>query len=179
MQGHVFIATSLDGFIARTNGSLDWLPGANGTTVDEDHGFNTFMGGVDALVMGSRTYEKVLDLGFWPYGDKPVIVLTTRPGELQPPPSGAVEFLSGDPLAVAAQLDQRGLHHVYLDGGQTIRRFLAAGLVRRLIVTRIPILLGEGIPLFGELGRDVPLRHVATRSFPSGLVQSEYEVTGG
>lgn len=179
MQGYVFIATSLDGFIAREDGSLDWLPGADGTTIDEDHGYNAFMNRVDALVMGSRTYEKVLDLGFWSYGDKPVMVLTTRLGEMPPPPSAMVEFLSGEPSELAAQLDERGLHHVYLDGGQTIRRFLAAGLVHRVIVTRVPVLLGQGIPLFGPMGRDVLLRHVATRAFPSGLVQSEYEVQSG
>jgi dihydrofolate reductase len=133
------------------------------------------MASVDALVIGRRTYEKVLSFDAWPYGEKPVFVLSTR--TLSPAPPGAVvERLSGAPAEIVSQLDARGVGHVYVDGGITIQRFLQAGLIQRLIITRVPVLIGAGIPLFGAVGQDIPLRHVGTRQYASGLVQSEYEV---
>jgi dihydrofolate reductase len=171
MKASVFVGTSLDGFIARTNGGLDWLPPGGG----EPHGYDEFMATVDALVIGRKTYETVLSFEAWPYGDKPVFVLSTH--ALAPAPRQAlVERLSGSPGEIASQLSARGLQHVYVDGGITIQGFLQAGLIQRLIITRIPILLGEGIPLFGVTERDIELEHVATRQYQSGLVQSEYVV---
>lgn len=173
MRASVFVGTSLDGFIARLDGRLDFLPEDGG----EPHGFDEFMASVDALVMGRNTYDTVLGLGPWPFGAKPIFVLSSR--ELPAPPAGSsVERMSGSPLEIAAALDARGIAHAYVDGGITIQQFLRAGLIQRLIVTRVPVLIGSGIPLFGELGRDVLLRHVATRPFASGLVQSEYEIVG-
>lgn len=170
----MFVGTSLDGFIARPNGDLDWLPHGTG----EDLGYDAFMATVDALVMGRNTYDKVLTFGKWPYGERPVFVLTSRP--LAPTPPGAkVEGMSGAPDEILSQLAARGIRHVYVDGGITIQRFLQAGLIQHLTITRIPVLLGTGIPLFGPTPRDIPLRHVATRQFPSGVVQSEYEVQAG
>ena len=167
MRVSVFIATSLDGFIARTNGDLDWLPEA-----PEDHGYDEFMATVDTIVMGRHTYEKVLTFGAWPF-TKPVVVLTSRP--MTPPPDGAaVTAMHGTPSEIVAALAATGVQSIYLDGGVTVQRFLEAGLLDRLIITRIPVLLGAGIPLFGALSRDVRLRHVRTESWPSGLVQSEY-----
>ena len=167
----VFVGTSLDGFIARTDGALDFLPEGGG----EPHGYDEFMATVDALVIGRKTYETVLAFDTWPYGEKSVFVLSTRP--LAPAPVGArVERLSGPPTEVHAQLAARGLQHVYIDGGITIQGFLRAGLIQRLIVTRVPVLIGEGISLFGTVARDIPLKHVATRQYASGLVQSEYEL---
>jgi dihydrofolate reductase len=172
MKASVFVGTSLDGFIARRNGDLDFLPEGGG----EPHGYNEFFASVDALVIGRNTYEKVLTFGSWPYGKKPVFVLSTR--TLTPAPRGAVvERMSGDPAGILSQLAARGVQHIYVDGGITIRRFLQAGLIQRLIVTRVPVLIGDGIPLFGAVQRDIPLRHVATRQYASGLVQSEYLVT--
>jgi len=169
----VFVGTSVDGFIARSNGDLDFLPADGG----EPHGYEEFMATVDALVIGRNTYEIVLAFDEWPYGKKPVFVLSTRP--LAPAPSGAiVERLSGEPADIVSELDARGIRHAYVDGGITIQRFLAAGLIQRLVVTRVPVLIGDGIPLFGALPADVRLRHVATRHFASGLVQSEYHVEG-
>jgi dihydrofolate reductase len=84
--------------------------------------------------------------------------------------------MSGDPRSIAAALDARGVRHAYVDGGETIQAFLRAGLIQRLIVTRVPVLVGEGIPLFGATGRDVALRHVETRTYAGGLVKTEYEV---
>jgi dihydrofolate reductase len=130
---------------------------------------------VDALVIGRKTYDTVLSFDAWPYGEKPVFVLSTRPLALAP--SGAiVERMSGDPAQIVSQLAGRGLRHIYVDGGITIQRFLRAGLIQRLIITRIPVLIGEGIPLFGPLPRDIVLTHVGTRQYASGLVQSEYMV---
>ena len=173
MKASVFIATSLDGFIARENGELDWLPAGGG----EEHGYEAFIATVDALVIGRKTYETVLSFDTWPYGVKPVYVLST--GALAPaPPGAAVKRLSGAPAEIVAQLSARGIGHVYVDGGITIQGFLQAGLIQRLIITRIPVLLGAGIPLFGPLARDINLRHVGTRQYASGLVQSEYVVDG-
>ena len=134
------------------------------------------MASVDALVIGRHTYETVLAFDSWPYRTKPVIVLSTRPIELPRTPGVFVERMSGDPAVVVASLAARGARHLYVDGGITIQRFLAAGLIQRLIVTRVPVLIGTGIPLFGALPHDVKLRHVATRAYQSGLVQSEYAV---
>lgn len=171
MKASVFIGTSVDGFIARTNGGLDWLPSDGG----EAHGYDEFIAMVDALVIGRKTFETVLAFDAWPYGEKPVFVLSTR--TLAPAPPGAVvEPMSGEPSEIVSQLDARGFRHIYVDGGITIQRFLRAGLIQRLIITRVPVLIGEGIPLFGPLPRDISLKHVATRQYASGLVQSEYEV---
>ncbi len=173
MRASVFIATSLDGYIARADGRLDWLPPGGG----EEHGYDAFMATVDALVIGRKTYETVLVFPAWPYGEKSVFVLSSRP--LAPPPAGAkVERMDGTPAEIIARLDMRGFRHAYVDGGVTVQGFLRAGLVQRLVITRIPVLIGEGIPLFGPLDADVPLRHVATRALASGMVQSEYVVEG-
>lgn len=167
----VFIGTSLDGFIARVNGDLDFLPPGGG----EPHGYDEFIATVDALVIGRKTFETVLTFDTWPYGEKPVFVLSTR--TLAAAPLGAVvERMSGDPAEIVSQLDARGIRHVYVDGGITIQRFLQAGLIQRLIITRVPVLIGAGIPLFGAVQRDIVLRHVGTRQYASGLVQSEYVV---
>jgi dihydrofolate reductase len=172
MRASVFIATSLDGFIAREDGAIDWLPAGGG----EPHGYTEFFDSVDAVVIGRNTFETVLAFGGWFYGKKPVIVLSSRASELKAPEGAVCDFMSGDPKEIAARLDERGIKHVYVDGGITIQRFLEAGLIQRMIITRIPVLLGTGIPLFGPLPHDVRLEHVATRSFKGGLVQSEYTV---
>lgn len=172
MTASVFIGTSLDGFIARLNGDFDFLPAGGG----EPHGYDEFIASVDALVIGRKTYETVLAFDTWPYGEKPVFVLSTR--ELAPAPKGAVvKHMSGAPAEIVAQLTARGIKHVYVDGGVTIQRFIQAGLLQRLIITRVPVLIGTGIPLFGAVPRDIVLKHVATRQYASGLVQSEYAIS--
>ena len=110
----------------------------------------------------------------WPYGTKQVIVLSTRAAELKAPAGTVCDMMSGPPTEIVAQLSQRGMKHLYIDGGVTIQGFLRAGLIQRVTITRIPVLLGSGIPLFGPLARDIRMQHVATRSYPSGMVQSEY-----
>lgn len=174
MKASVHIATSLDGFIARRDGSFDWLeaiPDGN-----EDYGFAAFLASVDALVMGRNTFDTVLAIGEWYYGDTPVIVLTHRPLELPEAFPGVVETSDLPPLELAKELDQRGLGHVYVDGGETIRSFLDAGLVDRMMITTIPVLIGDGVPLFGPTSGDVWLRHVNTVAYGNGLVQTTYEV---
>ena len=172
MQASVFIATSLDGFIARSDGRLDWLPEGGG----EPHGYTEFMATVDALVIGRKTFETILSFPQWPYGTKPVVVLSSRPAALQAPAGATCTFMAASPAAVVDHLAARGMGHLYIDGGVTIQRFLNAGLIQRLIVTRVPVVLGTGIPLFGPVAQDLRFTHVATRAYPSGLVQSEYLV---
>ena len=172
MTASVFIATSLDGFIARLNGDIDWLPTGGG----EPHGYDEFIAGVDAIVLGRKSFEKVLTFGDWLYGDKRVVVLSSRPVDLSAAAGAIIEQMAGPPAEIVSLLAASGAHHLYIDGGLTIQRFLRAGLIQRLIITRVPVLIGDGIPLFGTLPRDIRLHHVATRPFPSGLVQSEYRV---
>jgi dihydrofolate reductase len=171
MQASVFVGTSVDGFMARLDGALDFLPAGGG----EPHGYEEFMATVDALVIGRNTFDTVLAFDAWPYGRKPVFVLSSRPLP-STPPDAVVEHLSGTPADIVALLAARGLRHIYVDGGITIQQFLRAGLIQRLIVTRVPVLIGTGIPLFGPLQRDIPLEHVRTQHYAGGLVQSEYRV---
>jgi dihydrofolate reductase len=172
MTVSVFVGTSVDGFIARPNDDLDFLPEGGG----EPHGYDEFLASVDAIVIGRKTFEKVLTLGPWPYGDKRVVVLSSRPVDLAAAVGGVAEQMAGAPAEIVSRLAASGAHHLYVDGGITIQRFLRAGLVHRLVITRVPVLIGEGVPLFGTLPHDVQLRHLATRHYPSGLVQSEYHV---
>lgn len=177
---YVFIATSLDGFIARADGSIDWLEAAN-TAVPpgEDCGYAEFMAGVDALMMGRNTFEKVLTFGFWPYGDKRVFVLSSRGVTIAPELHDRVSVERGEPAELLARIGGLGFSRLYLDGGETIRRFLRAGRVDELTITTIPVLLGSGISLFGPGepdGPDIPLQLMASRSWPFGFVQSRWRV---
>lgn len=172
MTVSVFVGASVDGFIARPNDGLDWLPEGGG----EPHGYNEFIASVDAIVIGRRTFEKVLTLGPWHYGDKRVVVLSHHPVDLSAAGGGVIEQMAGSPAEVVARLAATGARHLYVDGGLTIQEFLRAGQVQRLVITRVPVLIGSGISLFGSTGRDIALEHVATRAYASGLVQSEYEV---
>jgi dihydrofolate reductase len=112
----------------------------------------------------------------WPYGKKPVVVLSSKKVDIPRELSRTVTWLSGNVDAILTHLAANGVKHVYVDGGVTIQRFLSAGAIQRLIITRVPVLIGQGVPLFGRLDRDVILRHRATSAYPSGLVQSEYDV---
>ena len=173
MHCSVFVATSLDGYIARPDGGLDWLPGDD----CEPHGYDEFIATVDAIVIGRKTFEFVLGFGGWFY-TRPVIVLSSTLKELKAPKQALCEQMAGTPQQIVDQLAGRGYRHLYIDGGVTIQGFLRAGLIDRMTITRIPVLLGSGIPLFGELPHDIRWKHVATRSFPSGMSQSEYARPG-
>lgn len=178
MRASVYIVTSLDGFIARKNGDIDWLMGDDAGEEDEDYGYNEFMDTVDALVIGRNSYEKVLTFGGWPYANKPVVILSSQPVRIPNQIAGTVEAMAGPPSDVVRRLAARGANHLHIDGGKTIQAFLDADLIQELTITRIPVLLGTGIPLFGPLQRDIDLRHIESRSFSDGLVQSKYEVVG-
>jgi dihydrofolate reductase len=171
MKLSVFCGVSVDGFLARPDHALDFLDAGG----QEPHGFEEFYSSVDVVVIGRNTFEVVRTFGQWFYGKKPVVVLSSRPLDFSSIQGGAVEQMSGEPVEIATQLKDRGFNHGYIDGGITIQRFLAAGLIDRLVITRVPVLIGAGIPLFGQVPRDIVLRHVATRSYDGGLVQSEYE----
>jgi len=172
MSVSVFIGTSVDGFIARPNGDLDFLPPGGG----EPHGYNEFMATVDALVIGRKTFETVLAFAAWPYGQKRVAVLSSRPVDFSTVRGGIVQQMAGPPAEIVSKLAASGAHHLYVDGGITIQQFLRAGLIERIIITRVPVLIGQGISLFGTLPRDIRLLHVATKHYPSGLVQTEYRL---
>ncbi len=172
----VFIATSLDGFIARPNGDLDWLPQAPSDVHNpEDYGYQAFMAAVDGVVLGRNSYDLVKTFTPWPYGTRPVVVLSHH----QLPPLGdslPLTVMAATPDEVIDFMANQGCRNLYIDGGQTIHQFLAAGLVQELILTRIPILLGQGIPLFGPLTQDIHWQHLHTFTYSNGLVQSHYRV---
>jgi dihydrofolate reductase len=168
----VYIAVSLDGFIARRNGDIDWLTGGEG---GEDYGYAEFMSTVDHVVMGRNTFEKVLTFGGWHY-DKKVIVLTSRDLTLAPELNDKAEALHLSPRELVRELEGRGSRHIYLDGGVTIQHFLREGLVDEMTITTIPILIGEGLPLFGPLEKDVNLELLKSQSFKNGFVQNKYKV---
>lgn len=174
MKASVFVGTSLDGFIARRNGDLDFLPPGGG----EPHGYDEFIATVDVIVIGRNTFDTVLAFPEWPYGNKRVVALSSRPIDLSRVHGGRVEQMSGDPAEIVARLEASGAQHLYVDGGITIQRFLRAGLIQRLTITRVPVLIGDGIPLFGSLSRDIKLRPIKTQQYASGLVTTVYEVVG-
>ncbi|QDV52715.1 dihydrofolate reductase family protein [Gimesia fumaroli] len=179
MRVSVYIATSLDGFIARENGNLDWLPGSDGTSEqsEEDFGYHEFMDSVDVLIMGRKTFETVLSFEIeWPYSEKQVIVLSSQPLQIPNDLPATVESSTSSPAELIQQLSEKGYQRAYIDGGKTIQSFLNAGLIQDMIITRIPVLIGSGIPLFGPVDNDRKLRHINTRTFENGFVQSEYEL---
>lgn len=175
VTGHVFIATSLDGFIARENGDIDWL--LKHDQAGEDHGYDDFMEDIDVIVMGRGTYEAVRRMGEWFY-TRPVLVLSAQLAQQKVPSdlSGKVRFSDQSPGEVMVMLASEGARRAYVDGGRIIQSFLDLDMISDLVITRVPILLGTGRPLFGGDPHDVALAHKGTRSFPSGLVQSHYEV---
>lgn len=170
--GAVFIATSLDGYIARPDGDIDWLT-SRGEQAGET-GYDAFIAGVDALVVGRGTYEKVRTFGAWPYPGLEVLLLSSR---AEADADDRVTVVRDLGEAVAA-LDARAARRVHVDGGRVVQSFLAAGLVRELTVTTVPVLLGRGIPLFGALAADVDLHHESTVVLGAGLVQTTYTVVG-
>jgi dihydrofolate reductase len=166
----VFIATSLDGFIARPDGSIDWLTERGEQAGDT--GYDEFLAAVDTVVLGRNTYEKVLTFAFWPYEGKQVEVLsTTLPADTD---ERIIVHRTLDGLVQT--LNDRGAKRIYADGGRVVQTFLRAGLLNELTITVVPVLIGSGIPLFGELDHDVVLTHNATRTLHAGLIQSDYTI---
>lgn len=171
----VFIAASLDGFIARSDGDIDWLHSPRYALPEQtDFGYASFMSTVDTLVMGRHTFEKVLTFGQWPYPNTPVVVLTSHALDLPETLHGSVTVANGSPASIVSKLHTEGKRHLYIDGGATIQRFLQAKLIHELTLSHIPILLGSGIPLFSELLADVHLRLITSQYWDNGIVQSTY-----
>jgi len=166
----VFIAVSLDGFIARKGGGIDWLSIVE--RPNEDYGYKRFFDSIDALVVGRKTYETAKGFEPWPYAGKRVVVLTHRELDAK----HGEERHEGEPSALLDRLGREGVKRIYVDGGNVIRQFLAAGALTDVTLSVVPILLGEGEPLFGDLSREVRLKLKESRSFESGLVQLEYAV---
>jgi dihydrofolate reductase len=158
----------------RRNGDFDFLPAGGG----EPHGYDEFMASVDVLVIGRNTFEKVITFEEWPYSGKRVVVLSSRAIDLPRIENERIEAMCGAPAEIFARLESSGAAHAYIDGGITIQRFLREGLIQSLVVTHVPVLVGDGIPLFGSLPHDVALRHIQTTTYKGGLVKSEYEVLG-
>lgn len=173
----VFIATSLDGYIARDDGDIDWLETMNERVPEgEDFGYGEFMSGIDALVMGRNSFEMVMSFPQWPYGSTPVAVLSRSLRELPASAPSTVSLHSGSPIKVTQRLREMGFHNLYIDGGLTIQGFLRAGLIQEMIVTTVPILIGSGKPLFGPLEADIELELVGSKAYPFGFVQNRYRV---
>lgn len=174
-KGHVFIAQSLDGYIARPDHQLDWLEKQN--VEGEDHGYAEFVDGMDGIVMGSNSFERVRGYDIWPY-DKPVVVLSQSLGPDAIPAALAdkVRLSPARPMRLVAALKEEGWKNIYVDGGSVVQSFLRADLIQEVTITTVPILLGHGKRLFGVLDRDVDLKLEEVHAFPSGLVTTRYTV---
>ncbi|SEB83829.1 Dihydrofolate reductase [Pseudomonas saponiphila] len=172
--GKVFIATSVDGFIARDDGAIDWLPSGESA---EDYGYAAFVDTVDGIVMGRATYDSVLGFTPWPF-TKPVVVLSRTLGQQDVPQrlEGKVRISAAQPVALVAQLRAEGWKSAYVDGGKLIQAFLQAGLIDEMTLTRVPVLIGTGRPLFGALAQDLRLSCIDSRRYPDGLVSTRYRV---
>lgn len=164
----------MDGFIARSNGDIEWMKEIDSLS-GEDYGYKEFTSTIDALVMGRHTFEKVMDFDKWPY-DLPVVVLSSRQIETLEKFRKHVSKMSGPPSDIVGRLSAEDYEHLYIDGGKTIQQFLHAGYIQKIIITWIPILIGDGIPLFGALEKDLKLEHISTNTYDNGLVQSSYIV---
>ncbi len=172
----VFIATSLDGFVARANGSIDWLEAAQrALPAGEDCGYAAFVAGIDALVMGRASFEQVLRFDPWPYGALPVTVASRRGVAVPPALADTVRVSGLAPAAMVVELAALGRRRLYVDGGLLVQAFLAEDLVDAMTVTTVPVLLGKGRPLFGPLPGDRWWRRAATRSWDFGFVQTTWE----
>lgn len=171
--GHVMMAITLDGFVARKDHSLDWLMKQD--TEGEEHGFATFLANIDVIVMGSGSYRTVLGFDAWPY-EKPVVVMssTLSQGDVPAELRGKVEMTGLDPQSLMDEMERRGWTRVYVDGGAIVQSFMRLGLVQDLKLAIVPILIGDGIRLFGGLPTDVDLKLTETKGFASGLVEMRY-----
>lgn len=177
LKASVFIATSLDGYIAGRDGNLDWLDAANKTVpAGEDCGYSAFMETIDFLIMGRNTFEQVLSFGEWPYAEKPVIVLSSNKIKIPENISKTVSWSSESPKELYNRLANKGAKRLYVDGGITIQGFIAEGLINDLTITLIPIFLGSGIPLFGNSENELSLKLKKMHAYDFGFVQLTYEV---
>lgn len=184
MKCSVFIATSVDSYIARKDGSVDWLHSAGNLEAemgsDADMGFANFMASVDCMIMGRKCMEMISSMNLseeqWPYGDTHIVVLSNT---LDTPPENLkdkVSLYSGDIADLMTGLEAKGFSHAYVDGGTTITEFLNQGLINEMIITKAPVLIGEGIPLFGKLNHSIKLIEASAKSFRNDFIQVHYKV---
>ena len=176
MKVSVYIATSLDGYIARPNGDINWLMEADSSGGKDDYGYKEFSDTVDCMVMGRNSMEMVMSFPEWPYEGKRVVVLSNTLKEAPPQLKNKVELYSGSLVKLATKLQNDGCKRLYVDGGKTIQSFINENLITDITITKIPVLLGEGLSLFGNTKHDIKLKHIETKSYPSGFVKSTYEV---
>jgi len=172
ISANVYIGTSLDGFIARKDGDIDWL--VKFGDQDAVDAYNEFMTTIDVIVIGRGTFEKVLEFPTWPY-DKPVFVLSRSLENVPDVLKGKATVLSLEPADLLNYLSDKGFKAAYVDGGKVIQGFLNSDLIETLIIANVPVLIGNGIPLFGSLDADVAFEHVQTKTYPNGLVRSYYK----
>ena len=176
MKVSVYIATSLDGYIARPNGDINWLMEADNSGGKEDYGYKEYSVTVDCMVMGRNSMEMVMSFPEWPYKGKRVVVLSNTLKETPSQLKNKVELYSGSLVKLVTKLKDDGCKRIYVDGGKTIQSFINENLITDITITKIPILLGEGLSLFGNTKHDIKLKHIETKSYPSGFVKSTYEV---
>ncbi len=185
MKCSVYIATSVDGFIAKKNGDIGWLHSSGNTEADmsecTDMGFGEYIASVDCMIMGRSTMDVISSMNLtpeqWPYINTRVIVLSRT---LKTPPKNLkdlVEIYSGDLLELVAQLESEGLTHAYIDGGKTIQSFLDLKLINEMTLTRVPAILGEGIPLFGKSIQNIKLENAKATAFANDCIQVHYKVS--
>jgi len=173
MALYVYIAQSLDGYIADKNGNIDWLNDIPNPE-NSDFGFSDFINKIDAVVMGRNTFEKVQSFGMWPY-TKPVYVVSSSLLNLSPEFSGKAEILNLGPAKIIEKLKKDGLKNLYIDGGALIQSFLSEDLIDELIITSIPVLLGDGISLFGKLNNSLKFKFVKSEILNNYLVKNYYK----
>ncbi len=172
MKTVIYIAVSLDGFIARKDGDINWLKNFENNEIFSS--FTKFLSKIDAVVIGRKTFEKVLSFKVWPYKKK-VFVLGSTLKSLPEKLKEKAELISGKPAEILRYLEEKDYSNLYVDGGITIQNFLKEDLIDEMIITRIPILLGSGITLFGYLQNDIYFKHVETIIYSNGLVKSHYK----
>jgi dihydrofolate reductase len=172
MKISVYVGTSLDGFIARKDGNIDWLVKFQNNEVSKS--YEEFISRIDTIVIGRGTYETVLNFPSWPY-EKKVFVLSTSIKQIPDSLKGKASILSMKPKELLDFLSHEGFSNIYVDGGKVIQNFLKEDCIDELIVTKLPVLIGNGIPLFGDLNNDLQFKHIRTDIYSNGLVKSHYE----
>ena len=169
------MAMSLDGFVARQDHSIDWLMKYD--TGGEDQGYDDFISKIDVLVMGSGSFKTVLGFGTWPY-KIPVYVMSSSLTEEDIPENltDKIEITNLGPSELMQQLYLKGLKRVYVDGGKLVKSFIHEEFIKEITITTIPILIGSGKRLFGEIERDIDLELISTKAFKLGFVQNHYHL---
>jgi dihydrofolate reductase len=172
MSNIIYIATSIDGYIARKDGSIDWLMDLPNPD-KSDYGFSEFIRRIDGIILGRKTFETVLEFDTWPY-TKPVFVLSNSLDKLPGKFSGKAEIIKGELRKIITALSNKGMDDLYIDGGKTIQSFLNEDLIDEMIITRIPVLLGSGVPLFETSIPELKFSHTGTEVYNNMLVKSRY-----